>query len=197
MDGILIATHTGQAARPFLGEIARLRIAVFREFPYLYDGSLGYEMNYLEGYVSSEKSLIVLATHGTDIVGVSTGIPLAVADELFRKPVESAGFDPGDIFYFGESVLLPDFRGQGLGHRFFDEREMHAAKLGFRSTGFFSVIRADNHPLKPPQFCPHDAFWQKRGYTRHNEIISRFLWKQIGDSRESVNELVFWQRKFP
>lgn len=192
MDGILISTHTGRAARPFLGEIARLRIAVFREFPYLYDGSLGYEMDYLEGYVSSDHSLIVLATHGMDIVGVSTGIPLAVADEVFRKPVESAGFDPKEIFYFGESVLLPDFRGQGLGHRFFDEREKHAAELGFRSTGFFSVIRAENHPLQPPQYRPHNAFWQKRGYHRQDSIIARFPWKQLGDTQETLHELVFW-----
>ena len=192
MDGILISTHTGQAARPFLGEIARLRIAVFREFPYLYDGSLGYEMNYLEGYVSSDHSLIVLANCGADIVGVSTGIPLAVADEVFRKPVESAGLDPGDIYYFGESVLLPDFRGQGLGHRFFDEREKHAAKLGFRSTGFFSVIRADNHPLQPPQYRSNNVFWQKRGYYPQDAIIARFPWNQLQEPQETLHELVFW-----
>jgi GNAT superfamily N-acetyltransferase len=192
MDGILISTHTGQAARPFLGEIARLRIAVFREFPYLYEGSLGYEMNYLEGYVASDHSLIVLANCGADIVGVSTGIPLADADEVFRKPVESAGFDPGDIYYFGESVLLPDFRRQGLGHRFFDEREKHAAKLGFRSTGFFSVIRVDNHPLQPPQYRPHNAFWQKRGYDRQDAIIAHFPWKQLQEPQETLHELVFW-----
>ena len=31
---------TGAAIEPALPDIARLRIAVFRDFPYLYDGSL-------------------------------------------------------------------------------------------------------------------------------------------------------------
>lgn len=195
MQEIAISTHIGQAARPFLNEIARLRIAVFRDFPYLYEGSLDYEMEYLNDYVSSENSLIVLAKHGSEIVGASTGIPLAEADGDFREPVEAAGIDPGDVFYFGESVLLPEFRGRGLGHQFFDEREKHAAKLGFRHAGFFAVIRAGNHPLKPAGYRPLDAFWQNRGYARQDAIIARFPWKQIGETKETHHELVFWQRQ--
>ncbi len=195
MDQIRITTHTAKAARPFLGEIARLRIAVFREFPYLYEGSLEYEMNYLEEYVSSERSLIVLAEFGDQIVGASTGIPLTESDEDFCKPVAAAGIDVRDVFYFGESVLLPEFRGRGIGHQFFDQREMHAAKLGFRSAGFFSVIRADSHPLKPAGYRPHDRFWQKRGYARQDKIIARFPWKQVGETHDSYHELVFWLRQ--
>ncbi len=194
MQEIAISTHIGQAARPFLNEIARLRISVFREFPYLYEGSLEYEKEYLNEYVSSENSLIVLASRGSEIVGASTGIPLAEADADFREPIEAAGFDPGEFFYFGESVLLPEYRGRGLGHRFFDEREIHAAKLGFRNTGFFSVIRADDHPVKPISYRPHDTFWQHRGYRRQDAIIARFPWKQVGESQDSLHELVFWRR---
>ena len=195
MQEIEISTHPGEAAQPFLNEIARLRIAVFRQFPYLYDGSPEYEMDYLEEYVSSERSLIVLAKHGADIVGASTGIPLAEADEDFRKPIEAAGIDVRDVFYFGESVLLPQFRRQGLGHRFFDEREKHAEKLGLRVAGFFSVIRADDHPLKPFDYRPHDAFWKKRGYARQDSMIARFPWKQLGEPQETLHELVFWLKE--
>lgn len=196
MQELAISNHTGEAARPYLNEIARLRIAVFREFPYLYEGSLEYEMDYLEEYVSSERSLIVLAKHGADIVGVSTGIPLSEADEDFRKPVEAAGIDVRDVFYFGESVLMPEFRGRGLGHRFFDERELHARNLGFRIAGFFSVIRSQDHPLKPSDYRPHDTFWKKRGYVRQNAIIARFPWKQLGEPQECLHELVFWLKEF-
>jgi GNAT superfamily N-acetyltransferase len=194
MDEIEITTRTGISARPFLNEIARLRIAVFREFPYLYDGSLAYEMDYLERYIASNRSRIVLAQRGSEIVGVSTGIPLTEADDDFRKPVEAAGIDANSVYYLGESVLLPGCRGQGLGHRFFDEREKHANELGFRSTGFFSVIRSENHPLKPSDYRPHDTFWEKRFYARKGSIIAQFPWKQIGESQETLQELVFWLR---
>lgn len=195
MQEITISTHTGEAARPFLTEIALLRIAVFREFPYLYEGSLEYEMQYLNDYLSSKNSLIVLATHGSGIIGASTGIPLVEADTDFREPVEAAGFDPCEVFYFGESVLLPEFRGRGLGHRFFDQRESHASNLGFQRTGFFSVIRADDHPLKPHGYRPLDTFWQNRGYARQHSIIARFPWKQLGEAQASLHKLVFWMRE--
>ncbi|MBK1673911.1 hypothetical protein CKO35_11450 [Ectothiorhodospira shaposhnikovii] len=36
----------GPQATPWLPELARLRISVFRAYPYLYDGDTGYEENY-------------------------------------------------------------------------------------------------------------------------------------------------------
>ncbi|HRQ91226.1 MAG TPA: GNAT family N-acetyltransferase, partial [Bacteroidia bacterium] len=41
----------GDTLRPHLRELGGLRIAVFREYPYLYDGDLDYEERYLETYV--------------------------------------------------------------------------------------------------------------------------------------------------
>ena len=38
---------TGADVRTVLDDVARLRISVFRDFPYLYDGSLDYERDYL------------------------------------------------------------------------------------------------------------------------------------------------------
>jgi uncharacterized protein (DUF58 family) len=51
---------SGEAVCPYLRELGGLRIAVFREFPYLYDGDLDYEEHYLETYVNSPRSLVVL-----------------------------------------------------------------------------------------------------------------------------------------
>src|SRR5690606_23143734 len=68
-----------------LGEVARLRIEVFRDFPYLYDGDLGYEEEYLRTYVQSPRSVIVLARDGDRIVGASTAIPLADESEELQR----------------------------------------------------------------------------------------------------------------
>ena len=38
----------GPELEPFIDGLGRLRIAVFREYPYLYDGSLDYEREYLK-----------------------------------------------------------------------------------------------------------------------------------------------------
>lgn len=186
---------SGQEITRYLADAARLRISVFREYPYLYDGDEAAEQDYLTSYVDCPRSVFVLALDGDRVVGVSTGLPMADADESFRAPFIAAGESSQDWFYFGESVLDPAYRGQGIGHRFFDEREGHAHGLGFRYTCFCSVVRPADHPLKPASYRPHDVFWTKRGYARQPELKARFSWKQVDSSEEVENELVFWTRR--
>ena len=116
----------GEEAASHAADLARLRIAVFREYPYLYDGDMAYEKYYIQQYVQSPGSVIVLAMDGDTIVGASTALPLADETQAFKQPFIEQGIAPAKVFYFGESVLLPAYRGQGIGHRFFDQREAHA-----------------------------------------------------------------------
>lgn len=129
MDRIDIDTLCGAAIAPQLDAVARLRIAVFAQWPYLYAGDVGYERDYLRVYADSPRSMLVLARAGERIVGASTGLPMEDEATAFRAPFEAAGIDPATVFYCGESVLLPEHRGQGIGHAFFDAREAHARRL--------------------------------------------------------------------
>lgn len=179
-----------------LVDAARVRISVFREFPYLYDGNEAAEQDYLAGYAGCPGTVFVLAEAAGKIVGVSTGLPLEAADPAFREPFDAAGMSPSEWFYFGESVLAPEWRGRGIGHRFFDEREAHARSLGFSRTCFCAVERPEDHPLRPQGYRSNDAFWSRRGYVRRPDLRARFSWRQI-DSADSdvMNELVFWTRE--
>lgn len=178
-----------------LEDAARLRISVFREFPYLYEGDEAAERDYLRAYAECEGSVMVVAEAAGKVVGVSTGLPLAVADASFRLPFEAAGMATGEWFYFGESVLDPAWRGRGIGHQFFDRREAHARGLGFRKTCFCAVERPADHPLRPAGYRPHDAFWGKRGYVKQAGLRARFSWRQVDLPWSEVhNELVFWTR---
>ncbi|MFD0894517.1 GNAT family N-acetyltransferase [Luteolibacter ambystomatis] len=188
---------TGEAIRPYLGDLATLRIQVFREFPYLYDGSDEYESEYLESYASSLGGVIVLALDGAKVVGVSTGLPLAEADASFQRPFMEAGIPIEKVFYLGESVLAREYRGRGIGHRFFDEREAHAAALGYEITSFCAVERPADHPLCPPDYRPNDPFWTKRGYGKRPELQTRLSWKQVDAPDEVENVLTFRMRTFP
>lgn len=176
-----------------LSAVAALRIAVFREFPYLYDGSLAYEKEYLRGYASSPHSLVVVARDGDQVVGASTAMPLALAEEA-AAPLIAAGYNPARVYYFGESVLLPAYRGRGLGHQFFDHREAAARRFGFSLAAFCAVVRPDDHPARPAGYVPHDAFWTRRGFTRHPELVARFSWREVGEAKESEKPLVFWTK---
>ncbi len=120
---------SGSRINDYLPELARLRITVFREFPYLYEGSTEYEKKYLKTYVDAADSVMVLVRDGNTVVGASSGLPLAAETPAVIQPFVGHGYDPGRIFYYGESVLLRDYRGRGLGQRFFEEREAHVRSL--------------------------------------------------------------------
>ena len=188
-----IECFTGGTIEPYLQAVAQLRIEVFREYPYLYDGTLAYETNYLKTYTEAPEGLFVLVFDGSDVVGASTGVPLDQGEDAFQAPFHADGYDPARVFYCGESVLRRDYRGRGLGVRFFEEREGYARALGrFDYTAFCAVERPEAHPQRPAGYAPLDAFWQRRGYVKHPELKTTFRWRDLDEAHESPKPMVFW-----
>lgn len=189
-----VRRYSGPAVVAFLEDVARLRITVFRDWPYLYDGDMGYERDYLAAYAASPRSVFVLAFAGDDVVGASTGIPLAEDSAEFQKPFLEREMDVETVFYFGESVLLPEHRGRGVGHAFFDHREAHARELGgFTTTAFAAVDRDDDDPRRPAGYRSNDAFWEKRGYRRQPGMTMHLGWREVGVG-DVDHPLTFWLR---
>lgn len=187
----------GGALEPWLDALGALRIRVFREYPYLYDGTLEYEREYLRTYVNAASSLVVLVTDPTDtVVGATTCIPLQCEGPEFQQPFLGHGFDVNDVCYFGESILLPQLRGRGIGKEFFARREAHARKLGVKWTAFCAVDRPSDHPQRPAGYRPLDEFWIAQGYTKHPEMQATFLWKETGEAAESPKTLTFWLKEW-
>lgn len=185
----------GAAIEPYLDDLAALRILVFREYPYLYQGTLEYEARYLRSYASSERSVVVIAREGSNVVGAATAMPATEHDEDIAETLQAAGIDPDHVYYFGESVLRAEYRGRGIGHAFFDQREARARELGFELAAFCAVQRAADHPRKPRDYVPHDAFWTKRGYTRHPEIRAELAWRDLDEASESRKPMIFWSKQ--
>lgn len=192
MSKITILPVTGEAILPYREALAELRIAVFREWPYLYEGTLEYERNYLKHYAKCSESIVALALDGDRVVGASTGLPMADADADFRRAFEGSNFKTDTIYYFGESVLLPEYRGRGIGKRFFQAREAQARNCGADYAAFCAVEREVDDARRPADYHPLDGFWQKIGYQKHPNIQARFEWKEIGQSQSSLQTLTFW-----
>ena len=184
---------TGTDLSAALDDVARLRIAVFRDWPYLYDGDLAYERDYLRAYLSP-GAVVVAALDAGRIVGAATGAPMADHADDFAAAFAGRPERLSDIFYCAESVLLPDYRGRGLGHAFFDARETHARALCHRYTAFCSVIRPTDHPARPADYRPLDGFWRKRGYAPLPGVIAQFKWRDLGDAAQTDKQLQFWMR---
>jgi GNAT superfamily N-acetyltransferase len=185
---------TGAALGAALNDVAALRIAVFRDWPYLYDGTVEYERRYLESYRSSPGAIVVGAFDGATLIGAATGTPMEDRAAAFSAPFADVGIALDQIFYCAESVLLPHYRGQGIGHRFFDMREDHARALGRSHIAFCAVVRPEDHPLRPVNARSNEAFWRGRGYAPLPGVMAEFEWTDLGDTAPSVKPLQFWMR---
>lgn len=186
---------TGAELEHHIPELARLRIEVFRDFPYLYDGTPEYEARYLRTYMDSPDAVVVLAFDGDRVVGASSALPLRHETEEFVQPFVDAGFDPREVFYLGESVLLRPYRGRGIGVRFFAEREAHGRALGgLRWASFCAVDRPTDHPRRPADYVPLDAFWHRRGYVKRPDLTTRYVWKDLDDMEDTAKTMTFWTK---
>lgn len=190
-----VEVFDGSAVRNVLTMLAELRIEIFREFPYLYEGDLEYEARYLDVYARSPRSRVVLVWDDGRVVGASTVLPLLDAPDEIQSPFLCAGMAIDEVDYLGESVLLPAYRGQGFGVRFFELREAHAREHGLSVCAFCAVERATNHSRRPIDFVTNDAFWTKRGYQKSENLKSELTWLDRGEREPTPKLMTFWLKR--
>jgi GNAT superfamily N-acetyltransferase len=148
--GVAIKPLTGHQIAIAVADLASLRITVFADWPYLYDGDLAYEEDYLREFAEAQDAVLVLARDGERAVGAATASPMMAQKPEFRAPFEERGLDCSSLFYFGESVLLASYRGQGIGHAFFDHREAQARACGAKAACFAAVSALTTIQTGPP-----------------------------------------------
>ena len=192
MSSLSIEALRGDAGRAHLEALAELRITVFREWPYLYEGSRDYERKYLQTYLDCPDSLIVMVRDGEQCVGASTALPLRNAEPEMQVPFRERSMDIDTVAYFGESLLLQPWRGRGLGVKFFELREAHASQLGLQSCAFCAVQRPQDHPARPTDYVPNDGFWTRRGYAQVPGMICHYDWPDVGEAESTGKPMQFW-----
>ena len=192
-ETLRVQCFTGVELANYIPAVAQLRIEIFRDFPYLYDGDMAYEAKYLQTYIQSSGSVIVLVFDGEAVVGAATGVPLVHESSEVQRPFLVTGIDPRDVFYIGELVLRKAYRGRGLGVRFFNEIERHAHNIGpFKYAALCAVDRPSDHAQRPIDHLPLDNFWRKRGYKRQPQLHTMFSWREIGAATSSEKSMTFW-----
>jgi GNAT superfamily N-acetyltransferase len=190
---VRVAFFTGEAMRPYLPALARLRIAVFRDWPYLYDGSLENEERHLASFSACPRAGLAVAFDGDAAVGCSSCLPLIDEGGNVVAPFLARGWKPERFFYFGESVLLREYRGQGVGVGFFREREAHALRSSDCDYATFCAVqRPESHPMRPAGAVPLDAFWRKRGFVPYPDLACTMSWRQVDTGAKEQNRLSFW-----
>ena len=185
----------GKQVEPWLESLGTLRISVFREYPYLYDGTLEYEQRYLGRYLACERSLVVLVIDADgNAAGATTCIPLADEEAEFQSPFQARGDEVGKILYLGESLVLQKYRGMGLGKQFFQLRERHARQLGLEISAFCAVDRPADDPRQPEGYRSPEGLWKVMGYQKQADLKATLSWKEIGEAEDHPKTLTFWMK---
>lgn len=197
-QSVSVRAVVGEAIGAYLDDIAGLWGAVLRDWPHLYDGHAEHgadlPLPHLQACTQSWRSIAVLAFDGEVLVGAATGLPLADAPGAVQRGFANAGLAAAQVFLCGKSVLLPGYRGRGLGHRFFDERESHARLLGgFELTAFCAVERSADDPRRPPFGRGYESFWHKRGYRVRGNVQLTLGWNEVG-AGQVPHRLTGWLR---
>lgn len=190
---MIILELTGQEIIDRLDDLAGLRLNIFREYPYLYEGKIEDERCYLADYAA--KGCALLACDGERVAGAITGMPLADESAAFVKPFFAAGLVPEDYFYIGELLLHKQYRGQGLGSRLLANLEQLVGKQGrYHRYCFATVVRPDEHHLRPLEFIPIERFSIRHGYRPLSGVSVQIAWQEL-DGQTTAKTLRFWDKE--
>ncbi len=189
---IRIRTFTGAAMAEAMAAFQRLHVEVFYDWPYLYQGSVASEP-YISSYMAHPRAALFLASAEGQPVGAATCLPLGDETANVQAPFIARGWDLRQFFYFGEGIVLQQWRGKGLGVRFFQLRESHARAVSTAEFAVFcSVRRPLDHPLRPAEPHTNDAFWRRRGYAPLPGVCCAMTWPDRGEAQASQHTLDFW-----
>ena len=186
---------TGSAVTESLDDIASLRINIFQEFPYLYDGRREEEFRYLKVYENTPDAAIMTASDSGKIIGAATGIPLCHEHEELVKPFVRSHYALDEIYYVGELLLYPEFRNRGLGLRLLKQMEEQVRSLGnYRYLTCATVVRPDDHPLRTSTYLPINRFLAVAGFHPLPALMTEFSWLET-DGVTRRHPMTFWLKE--
>ncbi|MBY0424025.1 MAG: GNAT family N-acetyltransferase, partial [Cytophagales bacterium] len=100
VNKLTFVTATGKDIEPYISDLGKLRISVFYDFPYLYEGDLAYEKQYLKVYSTHSQGFLFAVYDQKEMVGATTGIPLLFETSDIQAPFISHGIAIESVFYF-------------------------------------------------------------------------------------------------
>jgi GNAT superfamily N-acetyltransferase len=134
-----------------------------------------------------------MAYDGEVPVGAATCLPLEDAAVSYQAPFLARAWPVEKFFYLAEAVLLPEYRGRGIGAAFLAQRETHIRAVSDCEFACFCAIeRPANHPARPSNWVPLNAFWRRHGYSPVRGFRSAMRWKEFGRNEESDLTMQVW-----
>ncbi len=54
------------------------------------------------------------------------------------------------------------------------------------------MVRPPDHPRRPPDYVPLDAFWRKRGFAPVPGMVGSLTWRDLDAAEETAKPMQFW-----
>lgn len=190
-----ITVLRGSEILPYLDQVAKLRIDIFREWPYLYEGDLKTEKNYLKVYADAKDSILVVAEEGNQVIGIAIGVPLNESIELVQDVFREKQVSMENRYYFADAILLKEYRGQNIGLTMIQKFEQAVGELKrYGEIYGFEIVRDENDPRKPEGYRSLDPLWEKLGYGVIPGWEAHVEWLDVGDL-EKTSHLMRFRKK--
>lgn len=183
---------TGAAMAGCLDVLATLRLEIFREYPYLYDGRRDNELAYLQTYAQAPDGCVILVHDADAVVGAVTGMPFIHEGVEMLAAFSGSGLAVDDLYYVGELLLFPAYRARRLGVQLLAHLEEHVCSLGrYRRLACVTVARPDDHPCRPEGFVPITRFMARTGFVSLPGVTTHFAWHETDGIRRN-HRMQFW-----
>lgn len=190
----------GKAMQNYIQKVSELRIQEFQNYPYLYKGNLEYEKEYMLGFSSDPHSCLGLAKYENEIIGISTGMPLKSEADILKDAenvYHNANRDPCLYYYFGEFIILPQYRGKGIAKHLSLGMESVARKFKYSRICLLTVLRSDDDQRKPTNYKSIDPICYALGF-KPDKLSIDYHWPTIlenGDVKDVLNPMIFWSKE--
>lgn len=190
---ITIETVQGHETLPYLAKLIELRLAFFRECPYFYEGNVTDEENYVSLYANSEDSLLTIAKHGREVIGIVTGLPLVESQNENKKLFAHKEIPVSTTFYIGEIVISEKYQNNNLEHKLYQQFEKSIKELKKYDTLLVCEVERLDSKQKENPFSS-ETHWEDEGFIKQPELNVHYVWQEIDEETKTNHLMVFWKK---
>ncbi len=194
VDGLRFVALAGDEAREYAGDLMRLRIENFAEYPYLYQGCVEDEEKYFETYFASKNFRVLVVFDGERVCGMCTFIPLRDEAEYMKAPFVKQGLRVEDYLYIGEAILEKEYRGKGLFPHFFDYALGLLKEFGLPRMSVMTIRTEADSPYRPEGYLSTDSLLVKYGFKKIEGIVVKLSYRSVVSGVDEPHVLDFWER---
>lgn len=165
-------------------------------WPYIYEGDIETEKNYLKVYAESEDAILVLAKEEDHAIGIAMGSPVKDSMEQIQKVFKENQVPMGNSYYLADLILLKEYRKRGIGLKMVQDFECAVKNLqDYEWIYFCEILRDDNDPRKPSDYRSLDSFWESFGYEMVPHWHTSIDWLEIGGGEKKSHSMRFRKKR--